>query len=172
MRRGEAPSKVYDRGVDISGEVGDCSRDGAPVLAVPAEKDRKASNHEPNFVVVEVCPSTGTERRNTASLQGGEIPAAMVLPHAVQEQRDLAVVLDDITVLQEVDEVGEATGLVPRMLPPYSENGRIVGVLRLGVGIDCLVVPEGNPTRIGPAGRSHPAVVGLDDRLMRAVVGR
>ena len=139
---------------------------------MPAEEHGEAGDHEPDFIVLEVGAGPRAEGGDAARLKRCEVRAAVVVPHAVQEQSHLAVVLDDRVPLEELDKVGEALGLVARVASPDADDRRVVRMPAVRIGLDGLVEAEGHAVRVGPVGRGHPAVVALDDGAVGAVVGR
>ncbi len=108
-----------------------CERTAAS-LATPfpivAEDDRQAGDHQPYLVVLEVGASPWTEGRDALGLQRREVGPAVVLAHAVEKQRHLAIVRDDVVLLQERHHVGEALCLVPLVSAPDTEHRRVVGM--------------------------------------------
>ncbi len=108
--------------VHVGREFGHRAGDLTAPVAVPAEEDGKAGDEIADFRDLEVRASAGAEGRNALGLQRGEVRAAVVLPHAVQQQGHLAVVRDDLVALQELDEIGEALGLVALVLAPDCDD--------------------------------------------------
>jgi|RhiMetdeSRZDD1v2_1073273.scaffolds.fasta_scaffold154054_4 hypothetical protein len=66
--------------------------------------------------------------------KGNEVRPAILLAHAMQEQRYLAIVGNDLTLLQEGHQVSKAFRLITLVAAPDREDGRVVGVLALGSG--------------------------------------
>ena len=114
VRGAEATAELDDGVVHVGGELGDRAGNLPAPVAVPAEEHREAGDQVADLRVLEVGAGAGAEGGDALGLQRGEIGAAVLLAHAVQEQRHLAVVRDDLVRLQELDEVGEPGGLVAR----------------------------------------------------------
>lgn len=143
----------------------------APV-AVAAEDERHASNELADLLVLEVRAGPRTERRNALPLQRLEVRPAQVAADAVQEQRDLAVVLDDFAVIEELDEACEPTGLVAPLFAPDAEDRRVIRMLSAGIRLDRFRKPVGPSARRAPVPAPHEAVVCRDDPRMGPVVDR
>ena len=101
-------------------------------FAMPSEHDRETRNHEPDFVTLEVGARSRAENRYSAGFKCRQERPTMVLPHTVQEQCDLVVVLDDLIALQEVDKVSEPLRLVAGVPAPDADDRWIVGMTASG----------------------------------------
>ena len=166
-----APAQFHDAGVHIACEV----RAGAamhlsPPLPVIAEEHGEAGNHQPHLIVVEVGACPRTKGRDALRLQGSEVRSAILLTHTMQEQRYLAIVGNDLALLQEGHQIGKAFRRVALMAAPDREDGRVVGVRSIGVGLNRLVIAKRQAARVRPVRRGHPAVICRDNAPVRAIV--
>ena len=137
-----------------------------------AEDERERRHHQADLLVLEVAAGPRAERRDALARQRVEVAAAVLPADRVEQERDLAVVLDDPLLLEVRDHVREAARLVPAAGAVDREDGRVARVHRARLGHDRLREPEVRALRVRPVGAGHPAVVGLDDPLVRAVVDR
>ena len=166
MRRSVGLRQLDDPLVHIAPELGHGTCHLASPVAVPAEEHGKAGDHEPDLFVLEVGAGPGAEGGDAARLKRCEVRAAVVIPHAVQEQSHLAVVCNDRAALEELDKLGEALGLVARVASPDADDRRVVWMPAVRIGLDGLVEAKRHAGRVGPVGRGHPAVVALDDGVV------
>ena len=171
MRSGEAPAEADQGVVHVVCQGGHRTAELSAPAAVPAEQNRVASDQVADLGHLEECPGAGAERWDPLRVQRCQIRAAVVFAHAVQEQRHLVVVRDDPVLLQERHEIGEPLGLVAAAATPDADDRGVVGILSPVIRGDGLVVAERAAFPAGPVRRSHPAVVALHDRPVRAVVG-
>ncbi len=171
MRRREASGQLHQRVVDVGRQVGDRAGDLASRSAMPAEEHCEAGDQVAHFGDVEPGPGARAERGDATGLQRGQVGPAVVVAHAVQEKRNLGEVLDDAALGEEVHQVGETSGLVAAIAAPDRHDCGVGGVVAGGVRLDRLRESERGAAGVGPVGRAHPAVVALDDRAVRAVVG-
>ncbi len=139
--------------INIGGEIGKCSAgDLAPAGTVIAEDEGEASNHNADFVVVEVGAGARAESGNALRLQGREKAGAVILADAVEEEGDLAVVLDDGLLFEELDQGSEAVSFVLFRCAVNREHGGVVGVFGFGVVRNGFVVAEREAIGIVPVG--------------------
>ena len=98
--------------VHVGRQLGHRAGDLAAPAAVPAEEHGEAADQVADLRSRSRRGRGGRKPGMPLRLQRGEVRAAVVFPHAVQQQRHLAVVRDDLVLLEELDQVGEAGGLV------------------------------------------------------------
>ena len=87
-----------------------------------AEDQRQARDHQADFFVLKVRPRSRTEGGNPFLVQGVNERAAVSESNAVQQQRDLGVVFNDVLPFQKLHEVGEPFGLVVGVLARHAKD--------------------------------------------------
>src|SRR6266545_6347054 len=108
MRSAEAPCQLHNGPVHVGRKLRHSRGERPTPRTMPPEDNREARDEISNDVVIEVSTRPRTEDWNRSSLQGCEIRAAVVLPHAVEQQCHLAVVGYYAVLQQKLDQVREA----------------------------------------------------------------